>query len=80
MNDFRETMEKNAEARADDMSAEEADDNDPQNVDSGSDFFETVRKQTTIETEEQLKEAVAGLSPDQLAVYNMFVENNVNLE
>ena len=72
---FRETMEKNAEARADDMSAEEADDNDPQNVDSGSDFFETVRKQTTIETEEQLKEAVAGLSPDQLAVYNLFVEN-----
>ena len=42
---------------------------------NGSDFFETVRKQSSIETEEQLNEAVAGLSKDQLKVYNMFVTN-----
>ena len=72
---FREKMENEADAKADHMCAEEENDWDPQNVDSGSDLFETVRKQTDIETVEQLKEAVAGLSPDQLAVYESFVEN-----
>ena len=72
---FREKMENDADAKADHMCAEEENDSDPQNVDSGSDLFETVRKQTEIETIEQLKEAVAGLSPDQLAVYESFVEN-----
>ena len=72
---FREKMEKDADAKADHMCAEEENDSGPQNVDSGSDLFETVRKQTDIETVEQLKEAVAGLSPDQLAVYESFVEN-----
>ena len=72
---FREKMENDADAKADHMCAEEENDCDPQNVDSGSDLFETVRKQTDIETVEQLKEAVAGLSPDQSAVYESFVEN-----
>ena len=72
---FREKMENDADAKAEHMCAEEENDCDPQNVDSGSDLFETVRKQTDIETVEQLKEAVAGLSPDQLAVYQSFVEN-----
>ena len=72
---FREKMENDADAQADHMCAEEENDSDSQNVDSGSDLFETVRKQTNIETVEQLKEAVAGLSPDQLAVYESFVEN-----
>ena len=72
---FREKMENDADAKADHMCAEEENDSDPQNVDSGSDLFETVRKQTDIETVEQLKEAVAGLSQDQLAVYESFVEN-----
>ena len=72
---FREKMENDADAQADQMFAEEENDRDPQNVDSGSDLFETVRKQTEIETVEQLREAVAGLSPDQLAVYKSFVEN-----
>ena len=72
---FREKMENDADAKAEHMCAEEENDCDPQNVDSGSDLFETVRKQTDIETVEQLKEAVAGLSPDQLAVYESFVEN-----
>ena len=72
---FREKMENDADAKADHMCAEDENDCDSQNVDSGSDLFETVRKQTTIETVEQLNEAVAGLSPDQLAVYGSFVEN-----
>ena len=72
---FREKMENDADAQADHMCAEEENDTDPQNVDSGSDLFETVRKQTEIETVEQLTKAVAGLSPDQLAVYESFVEN-----
>ena len=72
---FREKMENDADAQADHMCAEEENDSDPQNVDSGSDLFETVRKQTEIETVEQLREAVEGLSPDQLAVYESFVEN-----
>ena len=72
---FRDKMENDADAQADHMCAEEENDTDPQNVDSGSDLFETVRKQTTIETVEQLTKAVAGLSPDQLAVYESFVEN-----
>ena len=72
---FREKMENNADAQADHMCAEEENDSDPRNVDSGSDLFETVRKQSEIETDEQLKEAVEGLSPDQLAVYKSFVEN-----
>ena len=72
---FREKMENDADAKADHMCAEDENDCDAQNVDSGSDLFETVRKQTTIETVEQLNEAVAGLSPDQLAVYKSFVEN-----
>ena len=42
---------------------------------NGSDLFDTVRKQTAIETEEQLNEAVAGLSEDQRRVYDRFVEN-----
>ena len=70
---FRESMEKSAEAAADGMLAEEV--IEPQDFESGSDFFEAVRKQSTIETEEQLCEAVAGLSPDQLAVYEKFVDN-----
>ena len=70
---FRESMEKSAEAAADGMLAEEV--IEPQDFESGSDFFEAVRKQSTIETEEQLSEAVAGLSPDQLAVYKKFVDN-----
>ena len=72
---FREKMENDADTKADHMCAEDENDCDSQNVDSGSDLFETVRKQTTIETVEQLNEAVAGLSPDQLAVYKSFVEN-----
>ena len=74
---FREMMENDADTKADQMSTEIEDtyDNDQANVDSGSDFFETVRKQSSIETSEQLKKAVDGLSPDQLAVYEMFVEN-----
>ena len=72
---FREKMENDADAQADRMCAEEENDCDPKNVESGSDFFETVRKQTEIETVEQLREAVEGLSPDQLAVYQSFVEN-----
>ena len=72
---FREKMENDADAKADHMCAEEENDCDLQTIDSGSDLFETVRKQTDIETVEQLKEAVAGLSPDQLAVYKSFVEN-----
>ena len=72
---FREKMENDAEAQADHMCAEEVNDTDPQNVDSGSDLFEAVRKQTEIETVEQLTKAVGGLSPDQLAVYESFVEN-----
>ena len=72
---FREKMENDADAQADNLCAEEENDSDPQNVDNGSDLFETVRKQTEIETVEQLKEAVEGLSPDQLAVYESFVEN-----
>ena len=76
---FRELVENDANAQADQMSteAEEADNSDSKdaNNDSASDFFETVRKQTDIETDEQLKEAVEGLSPDQLAVYELFVKN-----
>ena len=72
---FREKMENDADAQANQMCAEEENDCDPQNVDSGSDLFETVRKQTEIENVEQLREAVEGLSPDQLAVYESFVEN-----
>ena len=72
---FREQMENAANAQADNLCAEEENDSDPQNVDSGSDLFEAVRKQTEIETVEQLREAVEGLSPDQLAVYKSFVEN-----
>ena len=72
---FREKMENDADAQANQMCAEEENDCDPQNVESGSDLFETVRKQTEIETVEQLREAVKGLSPDQLAVYESFVEN-----
>ena len=72
---FREKMENDADAQADHMCAEEENDTDPQNVDSGSDLFEAVRKQTEIETAEQLKKAVEGLSPDQLAVYESFTEN-----
>ena len=72
---FREKMENDADAQANQMCAEEENDCDPQNVESGSDLFESVRKQTEIETVEQLREAVEGLSPDQLAVYESFVEN-----
>ena len=72
---FREKMENDADAQADHMCAEEENYTDPQNVDSGSDLFEAVRKQTEIETVEQLTKAVAGLSPDQLAVYESFTEN-----
>ena len=72
---FREKMENDADAQANQMCAEEENDCDPQNVESGSDLFEIVRKQTEIETVEQLREAVKGLSPDQLAVYESFVEN-----
>ena len=71
---FREAMEKSAEAAADEMASENVED-DAQNVDNGSDLFETIRKQSTIETEEQLDETVAGLSPDQFAVYDVFVKN-----
>ena len=72
---FREKMENDADAQANQMCTEEENDTDPQNVDSGSDLFENVRKQTEIETVEQLREAVKGLSPDQFAVYESFVEN-----
>ena len=72
---FRQKMENDADAQANHMCVEEENDCDPQNVDSRSDLFETVRKQTEIETVEQLREAVEGLSPDQLAVYKSFVEN-----
>ena len=41
----------------------------------GSDYFETIRKQSLIETEEQLEEAVASFSEDQLKIYRQFVEN-----
>ena len=74
---FREAMENNADAQADQMCAEseDANESDPANADSGPEMFETVRKQTDILTAEQLKEVVDGLSPDQLAVYEAFVEN-----
>ena len=39
---FREKMENAADALADNLCAEEENDSDPQNVDSGSDLFETV--------------------------------------
>ena len=42
---------------------------------NGSDMFDTLRKQTAIETEEQLDREVAGLSQDQRRVYDRFVEN-----
>ena len=70
---FRESMEKSAEAAANEMALEDID--DEQNVDNASDMFENIRKHSSIENEEQLNEAVAGLSPDQLAVYNTFVDN-----
>ena len=70
---FRESMEKSAEAVANEMTLEDID--EQQNIDNASDIFETIRKQSSIENEEQLNEAVAGLSPDQLAVYNLFVDN-----
>ena len=70
---FREAMEKSAEATANEMVLEDID--EQQNVDNASDIFETIRKQSSIENEEQLNEAVAGLSSDQLAVYNLFVDN-----
>ena len=69
---FREAMEKSAEAAANGMVLEDID--EQQNIDNASDIFETIRKQSSIENEEQLNEAVAGLSPDQLAVYNLFVD------
>ena len=74
---FREAMENDADAQADQMCAESEDTNesDPTNADSGPEFFETVRKQTNIVNAEQLKEVVEGLSPDQLAVYELFVKN-----
>ena len=70
---FREAMEKSAEAAANEMVLEDID--EEQNIDNASDVFETIRKQSSIENEEQLNEAVAGLSPDQLTVYNLFVDN-----
>ena len=70
---FRECMEKSAEAAANEMALEDID--DEQNIDNASDMFENIRKHSSIENEEQLNEAVAGLSPDQLAVYNTFVDN-----
>ena len=70
---FRESMEKSAEAAANEMTLDDTD--DQQNIENASDIFETIRKQSSIENEEQLNEAVAGLSPDQLAVYNLFVDN-----
>ena len=70
---FREAMEKSAEAAANEMVLEDID--EQQNIDHASDVFETIRKQSSIENEEQLNEAVAGLSPDQLTVYNLFVDN-----
>ena len=70
---FREAMEKSAEAAANEMVLEDID--EQQNIDNASDVFETIRKQSSIENEEQLNEAVAGLSPDQLTVYNLFVDN-----
>ena len=74
---FREAMENDADAQADQMCAEseDANESDPKNADSGPEFFETVRKQTNIVTAEKLKEVVEGLSPDQLAVYELFIEN-----
>ena len=72
---FRESMEKSAEAAAKKMSLDNIELEEQQDVDNGSDLFETIRKQSTIENEEQLNEAVAGLSSDQLAVYNLFVDN-----
>ena len=70
---FRESMEKSAEAAANEMTLDDTD--DQQNIENASDIFGTIRKQSSIENEEQLNEAVAGLSPDQLAVYNLFVDN-----
>ena len=70
---FRKAMEKSAEAAANGMVLEDID--EQQNIDNASDIFETIRKQSSIENEEQLNGAVAGLSPDQLAVYNLFVDN-----
>ena len=58
--------------------------NKPSNVNTGgaesdtehpSDFFEVIRRQTLVETKEQLEVAVNMLSPDQLRVYKRFVEN-----
>ena len=74
---FREAMENDADVQADQMCAEseDANESDPTNADSGPEFFETVRKQTNIVTAEKLKEVVEGLSPDQLAVYELFIEN-----
>ena len=74
---FREAMENDADAQADQMCAEseDANESDPKNADSGPELFESVRKQTDIQTAEQLKEVVEGLSSDQLAVYESFVEN-----
>ena len=74
---FREAMENDADAQADQMCAEseDANESDPTNADSGPELFESVRKQTDIQTAEQLKEVVEGLSSDQLAVYELFVEN-----
>ena len=74
---FREAMENDADAQADQMCAEseDANESDSKNADSGPEFYETVRKQTNIVTAEKLKEVVEGLSPDQLAVYEAFVEN-----
>ena len=74
---FREAMENIADSQADQMCAEseDANESDLTNADSGPEFFDTVRKQTDILTAEQLKEVVEGLSPDQLAVYELFVEN-----
>ena len=76
---MKESMSKKVEAQLSEeerANAERADaDDDSSAEQNGSDFFETVRKQSSIETEEQLNEAVAGLSEDQLKVYKLFVNN-----
>ena len=71
---LRDKMESQAEAgAATEQGTEHADDKDDSPC--GSDLFESVRKQSTIVTEEALKEAVDGLSKDQREVYDLFVQN-----
>ena len=46
-----------------------------QDVPTGSDMFEVVRKNTAIQTEEQLAEVIKNFSPDQSDLYNKMTEN-----